>query len=64
MNKFKETGSVNDSSRSGRPRVGEETVASVKETIEASLKRSLIKMSITSGGQCEKLMFIQENLDL
>ncbi|XP_053448571.1 uncharacterized protein LOC128586608 [Nycticebus coucang] len=46
MKKYKETGSVNDKPRSGRPRVSEETVASVEETFEASPRKSLRQVSL------------------
>ncbi len=40
MKKFKKTGSVHDRLLSGRPRVSEESVASVKESFTASPRKS------------------------
>ncbi|KAK7024223.1 hypothetical protein SK128_004557 [Halocaridina rubra] len=46
MKKFKETGSVNDKPRTGRPRVNEEIVASVEEAFTASPTKSLTRASL------------------
>lgn len=38
MKKFKETGSMNDKQRSGRPQINEESVTVVQEAFERSLQ--------------------------
>ena len=48
MKKFKETGSVSEKPRSGRPRVSEKTVASVEETWEVNPRKSLRRVSLSS----------------
>jgi transposase len=41
MKKFKETGSVNDKPRSGRPGISEETMTLVEEAFERSPQKSV-----------------------
>lgn len=49
MKKFKETGSVHDKPRSGRPCVSDESVASIEESFTASPRKSVRRASLELG---------------
>jgi transposase len=65
MNRFKETRSVNDKSRSGRPCVSEEHVASVEQSFNASPRKSVRRASLELGipaSTVRKILRVKHNM--